>query len=234
MTHKLPELPYEYSALEPHIDTRTMAIHHDKHHQAYVDNLNQALEGYPDLQDTSTVQLLSDLDLCPRRSVPRCATTGAVTLPQHVLAVHEPQGRRHAQRGTGRGHRGQLWLLCRVPNAVHQGGRQPLWQRLDLAVRGWRRGAGRSRPRQATTSRSTKTWCPSWFWTSGSTPTISSSRTAGRIISPPGGTSSTGTMSRRAWPQPRWGMGWPKPSAGPQVPGPPWKMDGTSWSVPKE
>ena len=43
MTHKLPDLPYDYSALEPHIDTRTMAIHHDKHHQAYVNNLNKAL-----------------------------------------------------------------------------------------------------------------------------------------------------------------------------------------------
>ena len=65
MTHRLPDLPYEKSALEPNIDTRTMAIHHDKHHQAYVNNLNQALEGYPDLQDTSTVQLLSDLDSVP-------------------------------------------------------------------------------------------------------------------------------------------------------------------------
>jgi Fe-Mn family superoxide dismutase len=65
MTHSLPDLPYEKSALEPNIDARTMAIHHDKHHQAYVNNLNQALEGYPSLQDTSTVQLLSDLDSVP-------------------------------------------------------------------------------------------------------------------------------------------------------------------------
>jgi Fe-Mn family superoxide dismutase len=65
MTHKLPPLPYDYSALEPHIDTRTMAVHHDKHHQAYVNNLNQALEGYPDLQDKLTLELLSDLDSVP-------------------------------------------------------------------------------------------------------------------------------------------------------------------------
>jgi len=65
MTHKLPDLPYDYSALEPHIDTRTMAIHHDKHHQAYVNNLNKALEGYPELQDKSTVELLQDLDVIP-------------------------------------------------------------------------------------------------------------------------------------------------------------------------
>ena len=69
MTHKLPKLPYEYSALEPHIDTRTMAVHHGKHHQAYVDNLNRALEGLPagyeELQDLSTIGLLMDLDAVP-------------------------------------------------------------------------------------------------------------------------------------------------------------------------
>jgi Fe-Mn family superoxide dismutase len=65
MTHKLPDLPYDYSALEPHIDTRTMAIHHDKHHQAYVNNLNKALEGYPELQNKSTVELLQDLGAIP-------------------------------------------------------------------------------------------------------------------------------------------------------------------------
>jgi Fe-Mn family superoxide dismutase len=65
MTHKLPPLPYDYSALEPHIDTRTMAVHHDKHHQAYVNNLNKALENYPDLQHAATLQLLSDLNSVP-------------------------------------------------------------------------------------------------------------------------------------------------------------------------
>ena len=67
MTHKLPPLPYEYSALEPYIDTRTMAVHHDKHHQAYVDNLNKALADYPDLQNKSTLELLSDLDSVPEK-----------------------------------------------------------------------------------------------------------------------------------------------------------------------
>jgi Fe-Mn family superoxide dismutase len=65
MTHELPKLPYDFSALEPHIDTRTMAIHHDKHHQAYVNNLNKALEGYEDLQDKSVTALLGDLDAVP-------------------------------------------------------------------------------------------------------------------------------------------------------------------------
>jgi Fe-Mn family superoxide dismutase len=58
-------LPYDYSALEPHIDTRTMAVHHDKHHQAYVNNLNKALENYPDLANKMTLELLSDLNSIP-------------------------------------------------------------------------------------------------------------------------------------------------------------------------
>ena len=65
MTHKLPPLPYENNALEPSIDTRTMAVHHDKHHQAYVTNFNKALEGYPELQKKTTLELLSDLDSVP-------------------------------------------------------------------------------------------------------------------------------------------------------------------------
>jgi Fe-Mn family superoxide dismutase len=65
MTHKLPDLPYEKSALEPHIDTRTMAVHHDKHHRAYVDNLNKAIVGHVELQDASVIELLSDLDSVP-------------------------------------------------------------------------------------------------------------------------------------------------------------------------
>lgn len=65
MTHELPKLPYELSALEPHMDARTVAIHHDKHHQAYVSNLNKALEGYPDLQEKPVTALLENLDAIP-------------------------------------------------------------------------------------------------------------------------------------------------------------------------
>jgi len=65
MAHKLPDLPYDYGVLEPHIDTRTMIVHHDKHHQAYVNNLNAALEGHEELQDKSTIELLLHLDEVP-------------------------------------------------------------------------------------------------------------------------------------------------------------------------
>ena len=62
---QLPELGYESGALEPHIDTRTMEIHHGKHHQAYTNNLNAALEHHPELHGHSGEQLLIDLDSLP-------------------------------------------------------------------------------------------------------------------------------------------------------------------------
>jgi Fe-Mn family superoxide dismutase len=65
MPFELPPLPYEYGALEPHIDTETMKIHHDKHHAAYVNNLNAALEGYPALQGKSIEDLLRNINDIP-------------------------------------------------------------------------------------------------------------------------------------------------------------------------
>ena len=65
MAHTLPPLPYDYSALEPHIDARTMEIHHTKHHQTYITNLNNALEKAPELQKKSLDELLSNLNAVP-------------------------------------------------------------------------------------------------------------------------------------------------------------------------
>ena len=65
MTFKLPDLPYDTNALEPYIDTRTMGIHHSKHHQAYVNNLNAAVEGHPELQDKTAIELVMNLDAVP-------------------------------------------------------------------------------------------------------------------------------------------------------------------------
>ena len=61
----VPPLPYPFDALEPYIDAKTMEIHHDKHHGAYVNNLNKALEGHPDLQAKSLDDLLTNLDAVP-------------------------------------------------------------------------------------------------------------------------------------------------------------------------
>ena len=65
MPHKLPDLPYAHGDLEPHIDAQTMSIHHGKHHQAYVANLNAALDGHPDLQAKSVSELIADLAAIP-------------------------------------------------------------------------------------------------------------------------------------------------------------------------
>ena len=64
MAFEVPPLPYDYNALEPHIDEATMRVHHDKHHQAYVDNANAALEGTP-LADKPVEHVLANLETLP-------------------------------------------------------------------------------------------------------------------------------------------------------------------------
>lgn len=63
--HTLPPLPYAYDALEPYIDAQTMKIHHDKHHAAYVNNLNAAIEKYDSLHQKSAKELIMDLEILP-------------------------------------------------------------------------------------------------------------------------------------------------------------------------
>jgi Fe-Mn family superoxide dismutase len=65
MAYTLPNLPYAYNALEPHIDAKTMEIHHTKHHQAYINNANKALEGKADLSAKSVEDLISNMNAIP-------------------------------------------------------------------------------------------------------------------------------------------------------------------------
>jgi len=65
MEHTLPDLSYDHGALEPYIDQKTMEVHHGKHHQGYVNNLNTALENHPSLVSKSVTELVSSLDLVP-------------------------------------------------------------------------------------------------------------------------------------------------------------------------
>lgn len=65
MAYTLPDLPYDYDALEPHIDTETMHLHHDKHHATYVSNANAALEKHPELAEKSVEELLAAIDSVP-------------------------------------------------------------------------------------------------------------------------------------------------------------------------
>ena len=66
MAYELPPLPYPKEALEPHIDAQTMEIHHGKHHNAYVTNLNKAIAGKADLEGKSIEQLISNMDAIPQ------------------------------------------------------------------------------------------------------------------------------------------------------------------------
>ena len=68
MAYKLPELPYAYDALEPHFDKETMNIHHTKHHNTYVTNLNNALEGNEELLSKSVEELIANLDAVPEET----------------------------------------------------------------------------------------------------------------------------------------------------------------------
>src|SRR5487761_2019079 len=63
--YELPKVPYSYDSLEPHIDARTMEIHHTKHHQAYINNVNAALEAHPALAAKSVEDLIRDLAAVP-------------------------------------------------------------------------------------------------------------------------------------------------------------------------
>jgi len=65
LTHLLPPLPYDYSALQPHIDAPTMMLHHDKHHGSYVTNLNAELEKFPELREGTAIWLLLNLSKVP-------------------------------------------------------------------------------------------------------------------------------------------------------------------------
>src|SRR3954454_23035363 len=65
MAFSVPPLPYDYAALEPFIDEQTMRIHHDRHHAAYVNNLNAALANAPDLQQRDTTDLIAHLSALP-------------------------------------------------------------------------------------------------------------------------------------------------------------------------
>ena len=65
MAYTLPTLAYPYNALEPHIDARTMEIHHSKHHQAYVNNINNAIKGKADLESKSVEELIANLNVVP-------------------------------------------------------------------------------------------------------------------------------------------------------------------------
>ncbi len=94
MAYEVPDLPYDYNALEPHIDEQTMRIHHDKHHQAYVDKANAALEG-TEWADKPVDEVLQNLDSLPAdKQGPGAQQRRRPLQPQLLLADHGPRRRR--------------------------------------------------------------------------------------------------------------------------------------------
>ena len=98
MAFALPPLPYDYKALEPTIDEPTMRLHHDKHHAAYINNLNAALEPHPDLQKKSIEELLTGLDKVPEAIRTKVRNNGGGhanhTIFWEMMAPGEPRSPR--------------------------------------------------------------------------------------------------------------------------------------------
>ena len=97
MTHTLPSLDYSVDALEPHVDARTMEIHHGKHHQTYIDKLNGALECHSELNSNSVENLISDLSRIPKIFEVRFVTTeeGITIIPSFGNASRQTVGESH-------------------------------------------------------------------------------------------------------------------------------------------
>ena len=136
MAYVLPPLPYASDALEPYIDKLTMEIHHGKHHNAYVTNLNKALEGQTDLQALSIDQLLSSLDRVPENIRTAVRNNGGGHWNHSMFwkimkkgGGGEPIGR------AGRCDQVRVRLLCRLQDEIRAGRRGPIWLGLGLGHR---------------------------------------------------------------------------------------------------
>ena len=93
MIYTLPKLPYEFGALEPYIDARTMEIHHDRHHQAYINNLNLALSDHLGLQNKPLEEILHDLSLVPESIRTAVRNNGGGTYNHDLFwTVMSPKG----------------------------------------------------------------------------------------------------------------------------------------------
>ena len=99
MAYELPPLPYPFDALEPHIDAKTMEIHHDKHHQAYITNANNALKDYPDLAAKPVEELIAEFER-RTRSNPRCCPKQRRRARESFVLLEDPWS--ECRRGTDR------------------------------------------------------------------------------------------------------------------------------------
>ena len=154
MAHTLPPLPYAFDALEPHIDAKTMEIHHGKHHQAYVNNLNAALEKAPELQRQAARRPAREPQQVPEDIRTAVRNNGGGHSNHSMFwQIMAPERRRRAA--------GELAEAITKPSAASTkfkeqfdaGGRRPLRQRLGMAHRRTTAASSRSRARRTRTTR---------------------------------------------------------------------------------
>ena len=120
MAYEVPDLPYDYDALEPHIDEATMRVHHDKHHQAYVDKANAALEG-TEWADKDVDEVLRNLDALPGdKQGPVRNNAGGHSNHSFFWQIMSPDGGGEPSRRPGRGDRREVRLVRRLQGGVQE------------------------------------------------------------------------------------------------------------------
>ena len=149
MAYSVPDLAYPFDALEPHIDARTMEIHHDKHHAAYVANLNAALEG-TEWMDHPIESVLTNLDQIPEDKRMAVRNNGGGHANHLLLGDHGAGGRRRARGRARRRDRGDLRRRGRPESGGERRRREAVRLRLDLARLGRGGLAVKSTPNQDT------------------------------------------------------------------------------------
>ena len=133
MAHSLPALPYDAAALEPHIDSQTMQIHHGKHHQAYVTNLNAALDKHPELHNKSLDDLVKGINSVPDDIKAAVRNNGGGHWNHSLFwKLMAPERRRRADRRGGRCDQQRVRRLREVQDRGQPGRHDALRQRLGV------------------------------------------------------------------------------------------------------
>ncbi len=153
MAHTLPPLPYPSDALEPHIDKQTMEIHHGKHHNAYVTNLNAALEKHPELQSKSVEDLLKNINTVPEDIRTAVRNNGGGHANHSMFwQIMGPKAGGAPTGAIADAINSSFGSFDKLKEQFKKAGGRPLRQRLGVGDR-QRRQARRSRARRTRTAR---------------------------------------------------------------------------------